>query len=203
MSPKFPPDTGTFDLNDDSYAEFHFVLDLSGADAGHQYTFQLYNITAGATVGVAACQITVVSNPPSMALNTADEHAFSTSTPTLEMIGTDPDGDDIRYLVQIHETDLSWTEPRPGGDASYFWWGCGVDGDNMIVCSRDTTLNSGRIYSYNGLSWSEEQPAGNTDQYWVSVGISGTKMITCADSGRLYSYNGSSWSEQTPEAPPI
>jgi len=36
VSPKFPPDTGTFDLNDDSYAEFHFVLDLTGADAGHQ-----------------------------------------------------------------------------------------------------------------------------------------------------------------------
>ncbi|NJN55857.1 MAG: hypothetical protein HC804_14605 [Anaerolineae bacterium] len=41
------------------------------------------------------------NDPPTVALDTADEATFNDSTPTLEFTGTDADGDDIRYNIQI------------------------------------------------------------------------------------------------------
>ena len=40
-------------------------------------------------------------SPPTIALNTSDAQAFATDQPTVEFTGTDPDGDDVRYNVQI------------------------------------------------------------------------------------------------------
>jgi hypothetical protein len=37
-------------------------------------------------------------------LNTADETVFTTDTPTLEFTGTDPDGDDICYEIEISDS---------------------------------------------------------------------------------------------------
>lgn len=40
-------------------------------------------------------------NPPTVALNTADATAFTTTTPTLEFTATDAEGNDVRYQIQI------------------------------------------------------------------------------------------------------
>jgi hypothetical protein len=46
-------------------------------------------------------------DPPTVALNTADSSSFG-STPTLEFTGTDLQGDDVRYQIQISaETDFA------------------------------------------------------------------------------------------------
>jgi hypothetical protein len=55
------PDAGSFDLGSDCYTEFQFALDLSGAQSGHQYTFQLYNNTQGAGLGACASQVSIAS----------------------------------------------------------------------------------------------------------------------------------------------
>jgi hypothetical protein len=41
------------------------------------------------------------NQPPTVALNTPNEEVFNTATPTLEFTGTDPEGDDITYQIQI------------------------------------------------------------------------------------------------------
>jgi hypothetical protein len=41
--------------------------------------------------------------PPTVALNTPNEEEFATSTPTLEFTGTDPEGDDVTYRLQIFD----------------------------------------------------------------------------------------------------
>lgn len=44
-----------------------------------------------------------VGSSPTVALNTADETVFNDSTPTLLFTGTDADGDDVRYNIQISD----------------------------------------------------------------------------------------------------
>jgi len=45
-----------------------------------------------------------VNLPPTVVLNTADESIFTDTTPTLEFTGTDPDGDDICYEIEISDS---------------------------------------------------------------------------------------------------
>ncbi len=55
------PDSGTFDLASDCYTEFQWAIDLSYARRGHQYTFQMYNNTAGAAVTNSPCDAQVTT----------------------------------------------------------------------------------------------------------------------------------------------
>lgn len=192
------PDSGTFDMGDDQYAEFHWVLDLSDANVDHQYTFQLYNITQGAAVGIAGARITVIGSPPAITLNTADSHSFSTSTPTLEFTGTDNESDDVRYAVLIFDHEPGFSITYPAGEVYRVWQDAGADNGKFILCSFSTSEGEGRIYYYDGSSWSEEQPAGDTDKQWSGCDMDGGNMIACAIQGRLYFYNGSFWSEEQP-----
>jgi hypothetical protein len=48
--------------------------------------------------------LTQYNRTPTIALNTADAHSFANGTPTLEFTGTDADGDDVTYEVQIAPT---------------------------------------------------------------------------------------------------
>lgn len=101
--------SGAIDLGDDYYSELQFAIDLNFAHDGDQYTFQLYNATSGSATGTCGAQITIAPARPTVALNTADAYAFSTSTPTLEFTGTDPGTDSLRYQIQI--TDLNYFAP--------------------------------------------------------------------------------------------
>lgn len=64
------PDSGTFDLGSDCYTEFQWALDLSNGHDADQYTFQMYNVTAGAAVTDSPCdaQITLASGSKFMSI---------------------------------------------------------------------------------------------------------------------------------------
>lgn len=51
----------SIDLADDYETELHFSVSLADGDDGHQYTFDLYDDTRGAQVGVLAAQITLAA----------------------------------------------------------------------------------------------------------------------------------------------
>jgi hypothetical protein len=44
---------------------------------------------------------------PTVVLNTTNETVFTTDTPTLEFTGTDPEGNDICYEIQIRDVPFA------------------------------------------------------------------------------------------------
>lgn len=69
------PDSSTLDLGSDCYSELHWALDLTNADAGHQYEFRLWNNTSGATAGTCAAKVTTQSITPLTVADAAQAQA--------------------------------------------------------------------------------------------------------------------------------
>jgi len=53
------PDSGTYSLADEYYTELQWALSTADGDEDHQYEFELYDVTAGKSVGTCAAQITL------------------------------------------------------------------------------------------------------------------------------------------------
>jgi len=51
-------------LTNDNETEFHWAIDCSGADDGHQYEFQVYGYSAGGEVGTCGAKITMAGAAP-------------------------------------------------------------------------------------------------------------------------------------------
>jgi hypothetical protein len=61
-------------LAQDEYVEFHWGIDASGRHAGDQYEFEIYDATAGASLGTCAAQITMQG--PTTYTRTVDLDAY-------------------------------------------------------------------------------------------------------------------------------
>jgi hypothetical protein len=83
-----------------------YSIEGSSGDATHQY-----NLTESEVYGVSSLsfQEAVSNDPPTVALDTADQISFNDTTPTVLFTGTDTDTDDIRYNIQISDNPDSWT----------------------------------------------------------------------------------------------
>lgn len=95
--------TATFTHSPDYYAEFQFALDLSNAERGLRYAFQVVEVTSGTIIGECLATIGIKENqPPNQAvLDTSDGVTFNVRRPELFFTGTDPDGDDVAFNVLI------------------------------------------------------------------------------------------------------
>jgi hypothetical protein len=78
------------------------------------------------SVWAFSAELGVANTGPTITPNTADATTFTTTTPTLEFTGDDPDSDDLRYEVQITDnpdafasgSELEATFPSGGGGLS-------------------------------------------------------------------------------------
>jgi len=53
------PDSGTYSLTAGYYTEFQWALDCDGAEDEHEYEFELWDVTEGASVGTCLASITM------------------------------------------------------------------------------------------------------------------------------------------------
>jgi len=98
-------------------------------------------------------------DPPTVAQDTADETVFNDETPTLAFTGTDPDGDDVRYNIQISDSSdftsgvalqdkletASGVVMHPNPDASATAWNGNIQIDDRP--GQSFTANGGLIDS--------------------------------------------------------
>jgi hypothetical protein len=78
---------------------------VGSGDATHTHRFSQSESYVIASVSF---QESGANNTPTIALNTADDTTFSTTTPTVEFTGTDTESDSIRYNIQITDNSFSF-----------------------------------------------------------------------------------------------
>lgn len=86
-----------------SFSAGSFSATASGLSSDTTYSVRAYAInSAGTAYGSTVEVTTAATGPPAVILDSpSDSSTVSDTTPTLTFTGTDPDGDDIRYNIQI------------------------------------------------------------------------------------------------------
>lgn len=194
--------SGSFNILDEYYVEVHFAVSLVGATVGHQYDFQLYDNTNSSAIGIGAAAVTVLSSPPTVALgNPADGDTLTDTTPPLAMTGTDPEGDEIEYEVQIDTVSTFNSVSTPAGDYSLKYVDIklgkiGSPTDNILLDVRSgscsgTSLGqvtlasssivaaaSGRAKTYYRFTFTTPISITGTTKYYITVARSGAYDLT-------------------------
>jgi len=137
------PDSGTISLSQDYYTEIQWALDISDADLGDTYELELWNVSTNVSAGICSAKVIPRNAPPEVQLHTADESEFSTGRPELEFTGTDLEGDNITYEVNIFEDAV--TDVYIGGATTHEVWK--IDKSTMNEpASADKLAYGGAIY---------------------------------------------------------
>jgi hypothetical protein len=158
------------------------IADAVRATAGATGTIQATISASARHVMIAA--VFTQQNAPTVALNSpADASSDSDTTPTLEFTGTDSNGDDVRYNIQIDtvntfdsgETSLldSYSESNKSADYP-FYAGFGFDARGQSFAVTDAvTLYSAKFYLRKVGS-----PTGNaTIALYAHLGTFGSSSI--------------------------
>lgn len=170
-------------LKDEYYTEIQFACNSSDAHNGDAYSFQIYDATNSAVVGTASAKLKTVQTAPSIALNTADLYDFgSDTTPTLEFTGTDAQGEDCRYNIQIHTDntfglsvmDSYGTENADSTKALYYGSSTALsqsftgDGNTVTGCQfylrkvgAPTGVITAKLYTHSGTYGTDSVPTGS------------------------------------------
>lgn len=120
-----------------------FSRNLTGLTQGTLYTFRAYATNSAGTGFGANVQFTTTGQP-TVALNTpADEATGVSTTPTLEFTGTDAEGDDIRYQVQVDTVNTFDGDGANGTADSY-------SDSNINSHSKTHTVRQGQSFNGNG-----------------------------------------------------
>lgn len=116
---------------------------------------------------------------PTVALDTSDGYIFDTITPTVAFTGTDADGDDVTYEVQIDDTDNTFSsividavsDAHPGfanadngGDTDPF-----TTGDRVNYTVEATYVYDDADTKYGDVTYASDAviaPLGNGTYYW-------------------------------------
>jgi hypothetical protein len=108
------PDSGTYELADDYYTETQWALDCSGAQDGHQYEFQIYDITIGIVRDLCLAQITMAAaaegtlQQSHFRVRTADAVGLNVDSGWAAALDTDPTIDAetlFRIRFELEELD--------------------------------------------------------------------------------------------------
>ena len=99
------PTTANSVAYDDSagFSTGTYTKGLSSLDSGKKYRVRAYAVNSVGTGYGTTQQLTLTNTAPTVALgtNVVDTATITDTTPSFEFTGTDPDGDDIRYNIQI------------------------------------------------------------------------------------------------------
>lgn len=93
-------DSTAFDSG--SFGTGAYTKSITGLNSGGSYRVRAYAVNSTGTGYGTTVQLTLLNDSPAVALNSpSDASSTSDSTPDLTFTGTDPDGDDVRYNVQV------------------------------------------------------------------------------------------------------
>ena len=144
------------------------------------------------TAQVDHIRITVYYNrPPTVNLNTpADGSSISTTTPILQFTGTDPDGDEVEYEVQVDrvntfDSSISWQDSYSENNQ-----------DNGINFGTPTGIN---IISAVGQAFTGNGGPINTVKFYLKKVGSPTGTLTA----KIYNITGTYGTDATPTGSPL
>jgi hypothetical protein len=134
-----------------------------------------------------AVRITYTANtPPTISPNTADEHDFGAdATPTLEFTGSDGDGDDLVYEIEISSEEFGFVAQ---GATSRSYVDVAVDSSNQDVYA---VVANGDIYKQTGGTGSFVSQ-GASSLAWRGIGINSAThdVYAVVNGGDIYKQTG-------------
>ena len=206
-------------LADEEYTETHYAINTDGSIHAKEYEFELYESTNSTSLGTSSATLTVtdgslqttktitgvakiIDNQPStiaLGTNIVDTATGVSVNPTFEFTGTDGDGDDVEYNVQVDTANTfdsgtslldSYSETNGGtgstisdtdnvmGGQSFLGDGKTLSSFKASLAGTDSPANDFvvRVYAHTGTFGTDGLPTGSI--LATSDSVSATTLTT-------------------------